>query len=97
MAWLMQPKHILFWTIPQYMYRWGLSKAYIDILFADDVITQYDYKDKRKKSAKERLEEKNNDPHGEDKVKATMEKWYREHPRKRPKRKVNLDELISKG
>jgi len=99
MGWLMQPRYLFFGLIcvPQYMYRWGLSKAYIDILFADDVITQYDTKSKHKKSSKERLEEMNNDPHGEDRAKAAMEKWYRDHPEKRPKRKVNLDELMSKS
>lgn len=96
MNWLMQPRYFLFGLIciPQYMYRWGLSKPYIDILFADDVITQYDTKS-RKKSAKERLEEMNNDPHGMDRAKAAMEKWYRDHPEKRPKRRVNLDNLMS--
>lgn len=111
MGWLMQPRYFLFGLIciPQYMYRWGVSKAYIDILYADDVITQYDYKSKHKKTAQERLEEKNNDPRGQDKAWQTMHKWYATHPDKaaaqpeearkygvEPPRKVNLNELMSK-
>ena len=83
MGYLMQPRRILIWFVPAYMYRWGYSKAYIDILFADDVITQYDNENKKEKTAEER-------------VKETMERWYAMHPEKRPKNKVNLDELMNK-
>lgn len=75
----MKPQMILFWLIPAYMYRWGYSKAYIDILYSDDIVTQYDV-DKEKDE--------------EERVKETMERWYAMHPEKRPKNKVNLDELM---
>ena len=75
------------------MYRWGLSKAYIDILYADDVITQYDTKNKKRKDKKGN----EYDPDGERKAQETMERWYKRHPEQRPKKKVNLDNLMSKG
>lgn len=76
----MQPRRVLFWIVPAYMYKWGYSKAYLEILYSDDVITSYD--------------SDNNEGNAEDRVKKTMEKWYANHPEQRPKSKVNLSELI---
>lgn len=90
----MQPRYFLWFCIPQYMYRWGLSKAYIDILFVDDVITQYDTK-KKSKITKEK-DGTIYDPDGEKKVEDAMRKWYERHPELKPKRTVNLNELMGK-
>jgi hypothetical protein len=81
MGYLMMPRIILFWIVPAYMYRWGYSKAFIDILYSDDVVTQYNTK-------------KNEEQKEGDRVKKTMERWYAMHPEKRPKKKVDLNELI---
>ena len=81
MGYLMQPRIILFWLVPAYMYKWGYSKAFIEILYSDDVITQYGGKGNEEEDANDRVEK-------------TMERWYAMHPEKRPKNKVNLDELM---
>lgn len=86
----MEPKHILFWVIPQYMYRWGLSKVYIDILYADDIITQYDSPVEKDKDGNVKY-----DPDGQRKADEAMERWYKEHPELRPKETVNLNDLMS--
>ena len=83
MGYLMQPRIILFWLVPAYMYKWGYSKAFIEILYSDDVITQYGGKGNEEEDANDRVEK-------------TMERWYAMHPEKRPKNKVNLDELMNK-
>jgi hypothetical protein len=81
MGWLMQPRRVFLWYVPAYLYRWGFSKAYLDILYSDDIVTQYDT-------------ENSSENNGEEKAKRTMEKWYAMHPEKRPKKSVNLDELM---
>ena len=81
MGYLMQSRRVLFWIVQSYMYNWGYSKAYIDILYSDDVVTQYDTNRTKEKSA-------------DDKVKETMERWYAMHPEKKHKNEVNLDELM---
>jgi hypothetical protein len=83
MNYLMQPRNMLLWFEPAYMYRWGYSKVYIDILYADDIITQYDSKKKDK-----------GESNADRRVNKTMERWYAMHPEKRPKKRVDLDDLM---
>lgn len=50
--WLFAPRRFFFGLveIPQYNYRWGLSKAYIELMCMDTTIIHYiDEKDKKQK------------------------------------------------
>ena len=81
LGYLMQPRHILWWSVPRWMNDCVYSKAYTEILYCDDVVTQY-LTDEEKKEDKRKYDER--------RVEETMRKWNER--KKRKGKKVSLTE-----
>lgn len=80
----MQPRTFLFWTVPRWLHDCVYSQAYLEILYADNVVTQYDRKKGGKKSGKD----------GEKRAEEAMRKWKEKQEKKKAKQNISLSKDV---